>query len=428
MGQTREQKILKSMAAPQVQKQTPIMSDMFIPNHSGDNSAGDILKTPTKDTDIPNKKYVDDEVGALDLQAVTDVGDTTTNNITVDTNSIDAGSQLILNSPEGRVSQIRFEADSNIHWVVRHHGVASGHDFYLNRHNSGGSIIDSPLICDWATGDITIANDIIANGKIIFTDGQEITADANRIYASNILQAAKVEAYASNSLSTPLVVKGTTSQWGNLVSCRDVDSNELMNVLPDGSIETVGNLEVGGTTELKDQLTLTGDGRVVKDQWLAAGAIRAPGVKPATNVDHGLCSAWQFADAVEANQERVCVLMKCPIDMDRSVAPQICIGWSADGVSPGDCVWQVEYLWTSENEDTTGAAQETLTTDDTASATSNGLIITAITGVDLPSSTDVCLHMRLTRLSAHADDTISDTVQLSGLALSYTSNKLGTAL
>jgi len=33
-----------------------------IPNHSGDNSAGTILKTPVNDIDIPNKKYVDDEV------------------------------------------------------------------------------------------------------------------------------------------------------------------------------------------------------------------------------------------------------------------------------------------------------------------------------------------------------------------------------
>jgi len=36
MGQTREQKIIKQLAgAPQVQKLTPIATDMFIPNHSG---------------------------------------------------------------------------------------------------------------------------------------------------------------------------------------------------------------------------------------------------------------------------------------------------------------------------------------------------------------------------------------------------------
>jgi len=64
MGQTKAQKIVKQLAG-NVQKQTAIATDMFIPNHSGDNSAGDILKTPTKDNDIPNKKYVDDEDAAL---------------------------------------------------------------------------------------------------------------------------------------------------------------------------------------------------------------------------------------------------------------------------------------------------------------------------------------------------------------------------
>ena len=42
--------------------------DQFeIPNHSGDNSAGTILKTPINDIDIPNKKYVDDSISAVDL-------------------------------------------------------------------------------------------------------------------------------------------------------------------------------------------------------------------------------------------------------------------------------------------------------------------------------------------------------------------------
>jgi hypothetical protein len=59
MGQTRAQRIVKQLAG-NVQKQTPIATDMFIPNHSGDNSAGDVLKVPVNDTDIPNKKYVDD--------------------------------------------------------------------------------------------------------------------------------------------------------------------------------------------------------------------------------------------------------------------------------------------------------------------------------------------------------------------------------
>jgi hypothetical protein len=68
MGQTKAQRIVKQLAGS-VQKQTAIATDMFIPNHSGDNSAGDVLKTPTKDTDIPNKKYVDDQTTPVEWSA-----------------------------------------------------------------------------------------------------------------------------------------------------------------------------------------------------------------------------------------------------------------------------------------------------------------------------------------------------------------------
>ena len=70
----------------------------------------------------------------------------------------------------------------------------------------------------------------------------------------------------------------------------------------------------------------------------------------------------------------------------------------------------------------------TLTGIVSASATSNGLIVSEITGMDLPSATDICIHIRITRLSASGDDTIADTVELSGLALQYVSNKLGLQL
>jgi len=40
----------------------PIASEMYLPNHSGDHSAGIVNTTPTIDNDIVNKKYVDDEI------------------------------------------------------------------------------------------------------------------------------------------------------------------------------------------------------------------------------------------------------------------------------------------------------------------------------------------------------------------------------
>jgi len=61
MGQTKTQRVIKQLSSGQVQKQTPIATDMFLPNHSGDHSAGIVNTTPTTDTDIANKKYVDDK-------------------------------------------------------------------------------------------------------------------------------------------------------------------------------------------------------------------------------------------------------------------------------------------------------------------------------------------------------------------------------
>ncbi|MFA6077398.1 MAG: phage tail protein, partial [Candidatus Paceibacterota bacterium] len=43
---------------PTIQKFTPIATDMFLPNHSGDHSAGH-TGTPSTDLDIANKAYVD---------------------------------------------------------------------------------------------------------------------------------------------------------------------------------------------------------------------------------------------------------------------------------------------------------------------------------------------------------------------------------
>ena len=40
---------------------TPIATDMFLPNQSGDHSAGKVLTTPVNNSDIANKKYVDDK-------------------------------------------------------------------------------------------------------------------------------------------------------------------------------------------------------------------------------------------------------------------------------------------------------------------------------------------------------------------------------
>jgi len=182
-------------------------------------------------------------------------------------------------------------------------------------------------------------------------------------------------------------------------------------------------------------LSLAGTARVTKSQWMDAGAIKAPGVKPATEVAHGSLEtpAWSFGDeGVEANEETISWSMQIPADCDRSVAPILNIGWSADGANPGVCEWQLEYRWIALGEDTGAAAQETLYADDSGPATADGLVMTAFAGIDLPESTDRCIHCRLKRLSSasagNQTDTISIDVHVHGVCMQYTSNKLGTGL
>ena len=192
----------------------------------------------------------------------------------------------------------------------------------------------------------------------------------------------------------------------------------------------IGTTSPGSLLELSGDtgLTLSGNSRVEKVIWIGANGIKAPGAKPATFVEDGLTGCWEFGDEIEANQESISGTVKIPNDMDRSVAPKFGIGWHANGVSPGDCKWQFEYLWRSPNEDATAGAQETLTVTSTASATSNGLIVAEITGIDLPSGTDVAMFWRVTRLSGDGDDTIADVTHLRGNYFKYTSNKLGEAI
>ena len=174
-------------------------------------------------------------------------------------------------------------------------------------------------------------------------------------------------------------------------------------------------------------LISTGTARTSNALWMDAQSIRAPQSNPAELISHGILEtpAFQFADAIEANQENVTFNMRIPNRMDRTVTPTLSIGWSADGVSPGNCRWQLEYLWTALGEDTGAGAQETLPITGTADDTVDGLVISTFTGIDLPSATDACIHCRITRLSADVLDTISDTVEVHGVCLNWTSNKLG---
>jgi len=204
---------------------------------------------------------------------------------------------------------------------------------------------------------------------------------------------------------------------------------------PDAKLQVVGDTMFGddGTNYASfasdGELTLHGTARVTRDLWIDAAGIKAPGAKPATEVSFGTLetSAWEFSDeGVEANQESVSWRIAIPYDMDRTEGVILRIGWSS--ASTGNCKWQLKYRWFSQDEDMTQDGEETLTAVDAASATANGLVITTIEGINAPSATDATIMFKLTRLSADAEDTISDTVELHGVCFNYTSDKLGEAI
>lgn len=161
----------------------------------------------------------------------------------------------------------------------------------------------------------------------------------------------------------------------------------------------------------------------VKVIWVPASAIRAPGLKPASYVSHGISGAWEFSDEIEANEETVSGHIEIRGEVDVSVAPTFEICWSSATIS-SDCYWQLEYLYRSDDEDTTIAAQQTLLEATTSSATANGKTTTTFT-LQKPSATDDCLMYKIKRRSNSAEDTIADTVELHSIEFKYTADIIG---
>jgi len=260
------------------------------------------------------------------------------------------------------------------------------------------------------------------------------------------------EAYGSGML----FADGTSIRFNAGIHVDMIDNNPddsvmAFRVLHDGSLTGIGtagkfyidgeNEEVvvndyrfisgdGGTTnycEIKadGEIALHGTARVKKTLWLPFETLKASGTKPATYIDHGIAGAWEFSDATD---DTIVFLAEIPSDMDRSEALTMKLGWSTDTtVTTETAVWQLEYLWIAPGDDTTAAAQETLTIQSNAIAQANGLIIAEFTGVDLPSANDVCVHCRLKRLGADGNDDLTDTTELHGVCFEYTSDKLGEA-
>lgn len=151
--------------------------------------------------------------------------------------------------------------------------------------------------------------------------------------------------------------------------------------------------------------------------WMPAQAVRAPGVKPATYVDHGISGVWQFADAQE---EIIVCNLKVPDLANRDESFYICVGWS----SPAQnlfCDWEVAYLFTQIDEDTSAVAQQTLQAFCLSSLVANGLVISYFEVVPAQiHDDDVCIHTNVMRDGNDVGDTLGDVANVHGVALKYT--------
>jgi len=386
---------------------------------------------PTADAEIANKKYVDDNGGGSPGGNDTEIqyndggsfaGDAnftfnkTTKGVTI--GNPESGAPLILGRITGQAS-VKAKSDAEFGWLI-FDGYSDGDVMGLNYY------VDGDVYLAQGGGNVYMASRLGA-----FGDPAVVITNRARIYANEGANDTLIIQGKGNDgvyMNYDQGSGGVEFYNGSTVKVASVDSS--------GNASFIGTLTSGdgGTTNYAQfsatgTLTLAGTARIIKDLWIDSSGIKAPGDKPATEVSHGNLdiAAWQFADqAVEANQESVSWRTASPYDMDRTEDLTIRIGWSS--ASTGNVKWQLEYRWLAEDEDTTLGAEETLTVVDAASTTANGLIITDITGIDAPDSTDASIFFKLTRLSADEQDTITDTVELHGICFNYISDKLGESL
>lgn len=175
----------------------------------------------------------------------------------------------------------------------------------------------------------------------------------------------------------------------------------------------------GNYGEIQKHLRLADGAKFRERIKLNPGSVKVPATKPADYATHGINGAWEFSDSAD---DRVVGVFVQPTNIDNAI--EIRIMWSSAATS-GDCVWQLEYLYRKNGEDTTASAQGTLTSTDTTISTANGLQETNFTGIANPDDASKYLLFRLQRTGTNGNDTISNTVELTGITYEYISDRLG---
>lgn len=129
-------KLRKQTSRPEIK--TPIATDMFLPNQSGDHSVGVVTKTPVNDYDIANKKYVDDTAGAggsPEGTAVKSTGETSDKYLRADGDNTCSWQTVVTAETNDLTAAVTWAnvPDANItQSSVTQHVAAIDHDSLLN--------------------------------------------------------------------------------------------------------------------------------------------------------------------------------------------------------------------------------------------------------------------------------------------------------
>lgn len=151
----------------------------------------------------------------------------------------------------------------------------------------------------------------------------------------------------------------------------------------------------------------------LEGEWLHAGSIRAPGIKPAEYTTLGCDGVWEFSDGQE---ETISFNFRISSQINLTYHPKLIIGWS----SPSNdtvCNWEINYTLTTIDEDTSVDCEYGVDILDTSSTTPNGLNYLSINITNI-NSTDKCIHFKLMRDGNDPQDTINDDVHIHGLCFS----------
>ena len=466
MGQTKVQRIVKQLAGS-VQKQTAIATDMFIPNHSGDNSAGMVLKTPVNDTDFVNKKYVDGQnlweyngsetqlkiANEINLRSkkIINLLDPTANQDASTLKYCKTNPTNLLNNQIAYSNGNNLLGSDNFKWDYTNgrlhirNGTSSG----LPTIHAGTSFLLQSNTDSWSNVRFSFMSGTI--GEVIWDLGDTARIDSgglkynnwynymglrtNTAYRLYIDQdgdigvgfAAPTTPYATGRFN----VKGTTNNGTTIIyNGFDSDAVSVFYVDTNGKVTGDGGGHFGDATNYTEikadgEINLHGTARVTKCITIRVGGFKAPGVSPADFEALGIAGCYAFASTTD---QYISTEITIPVDMDISIAPTLIADWSATATT-GTAVWRLEYLYRAVGEDVTAVAQETLTGESDPSGTSNGLVRAEMTGIDLPSATDRIMLVRISRDTTdevYTDDMEGD-AHLTAIKICYTSNKLGEA-